>query len=244
MRIPRLLLSLSAILFGSLSASAQFAIQDYVPMKMIQTESPVFPSSVYPLGLTSGEAQVAIQIDDTGQLTDYVIAAYSHPAFGDAAVAALKKWQFKPALIHGVPRSATADLVFDFKVGTVVVDLTVFSITELIRFKMFPDAMSFSACSLGQLDRIPTPIKIVRPEYPQSLARNKKTIRITVGFYIDELGRVRLPAVSPAMNESNEELCAAVVTAVGQWRFEPPILGGKPTLVLAQQDFDFKPATR
>ena len=60
-------------------------------------------------------------------------------------------------------------------------------------------------------------------------------------FLIDEEGRVRLPAVSRATNEANEELAAAAVTAVTQWRFEPPTAKGKPVLVRAQQDFAFQP---
>jgi hypothetical protein len=29
---------------------------------------------------------------------------------------------------------------------------------------------------------------------------------------------------------------------VAQWQFDPPTAKGKPVLVLAQQDFNFKPA--
>jgi hypothetical protein len=35
-------------------------------------------------------------------------------------------------------------------------------------------------------------------------------------------------------------LCAAAITAVEQWQFEPPVSRGRPVLVLVQQDFNFK----
>jgi TonB family protein len=242
MKTLRLLAAGSALLGAALPAFCQFVTPDYVPMRCIQTEPAVFPVSVLPLGITTGMARVAIQIDDAGRLTDYVVSAYTYPAFADAAVAALKKWQFRPAQIRGFARSATADLSFTFKSGFVVVDMTRFSVPEMIHYRLIPNAMAFSACTLAELDRIPTPTRIIQPEFEHSLGRRHE-VRITVEFYIDQDGHVRLPAVSPEMNQANEELSAAAVHAVEQWQFEPPVAKGKPALVLAQQDFDFKGAS-
>ena len=36
-----------------------------------------------------------------------------------------------------------------------------------------------------------------------------------------------------------EVLANAAVNAVAQWRFEPPVVGGKPVLALASQEFNF-----
>jgi TonB family protein len=242
MKIPRLLLLPAALFCGSLPAVAQFAPPVYEPMKLIQTVSPVFPQQALTLGLRHGEVHLAIQIDADGALTDYVVTAYSHPAFADAAVAAIKQWKYVPARIHGLTCSATADLNFKFKAeGLVVVDLTVLTISELIHFRMVPNSMAYSACTLGQLDRTPTPIKIVKPEYPEALARTSHGGHVTVKFYIDEQGRVRLPSVDRQAIEANGELAGAAVTAVAQWQFEPPLMNGKPVLILAQQDIAFKP---
>jgi TonB family protein len=215
----------------------------YVPMRYIETVTPVFPQKVIALGLMRGEAAVAVQIDAEGQLTDYVVVGYSHPAFGSEAVAAIKQWKFIPALIRGTPVSSTIDLSFRFKSDGAVVDQTVFSISELIRFKLMPNAEAFSVTSLGQLDRTPTPTKIVKPDYVPDRGDRSRAAHVTVQFYIDEKGRVRLPAVTAESNASNEELAAAAITAVSQWRFEPPLVKGRPVLVLAEQDFDYKPAT-
>jgi TonB family protein len=244
MKSHQTLLICAACLCGIPAANAQLDQPYYVPMKYTETVSPVFPSKVLPLGLLSGQAAVAVQIDAEGHLTDYVVAAYSHPAFAEEAVAAVKQWKFRPAQIRGIQVSSTADLVFDFKTGGAVVDQTVFSITELIRYRLVPNASAFSVYSLGQLDRIPTPTRIVKPNYTPEQARHTRESDVTVQFYIDEMGHVRLPSVSAGTSEANEDLSAAAVMAVSQWQFEPPLYKGKPVLVLAQQDFDYKPTRR
>ena len=167
MKNLRLLLLFPA-LCAPFAAFAQFVPQDYVPMRFIQSVSPVFPERVIAFGLTSGEARVAVQVDDSGQLTDFLVVAYSHPAFAEAATSAVKKWHFRPAMVHGFPRSATAVLDFKFKAGRVVVDLSTDSAAEMIHFQAgAPTAaasLPVSARSDQGLDRIPTPTKISQAE--------------------------------------------------------------------------------
>jgi TonB family protein len=239
---PRHLAVVSALLLAALPASAQFVAPAYVPMSYVEAQQPLFPRKAVDLGLARGEARIAIQIDENGRLTDYVAVAYSHPAFRDAAVEALKAWTFRPAQVHGNARSATAVLDFAFKAEGVVVDLTLDSAAEVIHYRLTPGSESYRACTLSDLDKIPTPTKIVKPAYTPEQAKESHIDHVTVDFYIDEDGRVRLPAVSRDVDEADEELCAAAVSAVEQWRFEPPVKHGSPVLVLAQQVFEFKAA--
>jgi TonB family protein len=111
------------------------------------------------------------------------------------------------------------------------------SAIEMIHFRVAPDSNSYRVCTLDQLDRIPTPTKIVKPLYSREKGHGFHEGHITVGFYIDEKGHVRLPAVS---RESDEELSAAAIMAVEQWQFEPPVSRGQPVVVRAEQTFDFK----
>ena len=242
MKTLRHLILLPAIACGAVPLLAQFENRDYVPMSYIETEQPVYPSVATNLGLVSGEARICVQIDDAGLLTDSLALAYSHPAFYESAVTALKKWQFKPAIIHGFSRSATAVLDFNFRSQGVVVNLTTDTMAEIIHFRVAPNSMSYRVCTLSELDRIPVPTKIVKPYYTPEQARRSHVSRVNVQFYIDEAGHVRLAAVSRQTDEADEELCAAAVTAVEQWQFEPPVSKGRPVLVLAQQDFDFRAA--
>jgi periplasmic protein TonB len=217
-------------------------VPDYVPVKIDQTPEASFPSALVTVGVKSGSASVAVAVDDAGRLTDYLVTAYTHPAFADSAVAAIKKWKFEPAMIHGFPRNSKSDLTFRFQMeGVVVMTMSAFSYEEMMDLKLAPGSFAYRACTLGELDRIPTPTKIVNPTYPTRLARGGGG-KVQVGFYIDEEGRVRMPSVSLETNEANEELAAIAVTAVSQWQFEPPTRKGRPVLVVARQVFAFDPS--
>lgn len=243
MKLLRLSLLPTLVALAAPAAFAQFATPAYEPLKIDQTVSAAFPQEALDAGFRSGTARLAIQIDADGNLTDYLVTVYTHPKFAEAAVAAVKHWHYRPARIHGNARSATADINFNFESpGVVVVDMTALTGPELFRFKIVPNASAYSACTLSQLDRTPTPVKIVKPVYPENLARSSKGGHVVVEFYIDEQGHVRLPSVDQKTIEANEELAALAVTAVEQWQFEPPMMNGRPVLTLAQQDFDFKPA--
>jgi TonB family protein len=234
---------MAAALLLPAGLTAQIQVPEYVPMKIIQTEPVIFPHTARDLGITSGEAQVAVQIDESGKLTDYLVTAYTYPAFADAAVVALKEWEFKPAYLRGEPRSATADLSFKFESrGLVVVDLNVSSYVEQRNYQLHPGIYAFHACTLRELDRIPTPTKVVKPVYPRNFA--DKDVTVTVQFYIDEQGHVRLPAVSRAIGVAHDSLSAAAVQAVQSWEFEPPLCRGRPVVVSARQDFNFRAAPK
>lgn len=241
MKSPRILVLCALTLCSSLSAMPGFP--DYVPVKVNQRQEAVYPSSLVSVGLKSGSASVAIAVDDAGHLTDYLVTAYTHPAFADSAVAALKKWTFEPAMIHGFPRNSKSDLTFRFQMeGVVVVTMTSLSYGEMLHLKLAPGSYAYRACTLGELDHIPIPTKIVNPVYQDKLARSSRGGHVLVSFYIDEQGHVRMPSVSKETNDANEELAALAVTAVSQWQFDPPMWKGRPVLVAAQQDIHFKPS--
>ena len=236
------LILFAAVVSASFRLAAQIGTPEYVPVKIEQTEEPGFPPSLVEVGIKSGAASIAVAVDDNGKITDCLVTAYTHPSFAENALKALKKWKFEPALVHGSPRNSMTDITFRFEMaGVVLVTLTPLTYNELVHFQIFPNSMAFSACSLGQLDRIPTPKKIVTPDYPNRLARSSRGGHVSVEFYIDQEGHTRIPSVSKETNEANEELASIAITAVSQWEFEPPMMKGKPALVRARQDFDFKP---
>ena len=72
-----------------------------------------------------------------------------------------------------------------------------------------------------------------------SVNSDEKVHTVTVEFYIDEQGTVRMAAVP--RESAGDVYAAAAVAAVEQWRFEPPLRKGEPVLVLAQQEFKFRP---
>jgi TonB family protein len=243
--------SLTILLFASALCSplalalGPEGVPDYVPVGIDQTVEPAYPSVLVPLGVKSGTACIAVAVDATGRLTDYLVTAYSHPAFADSALAAVKKWKFEPAQVRGIPRNSKSDLTFRFQMeGVVVMTMTVLSYEEMLDLRLAPGSTVYRACTLGELDRIPNPTKIVNPVYPNALARSSRGGHVAVAFYIDEQGHVRMPSVSRETDEANEELSGIAVSAVSQWAFDPPTSKGRPVLVLAQQDFNFNPTVR
>ena len=108
-------------LWTSLPGAAQVGVPDYEPVGINQTEEATFPRSLVNVGIKSGAASIAVAVDADGRVTDYLVTAYSHPAFAESAVAAMKKWIFRPAEIHGERRNSKVDLTFRFELEGVVV---------------------------------------------------------------------------------------------------------------------------
>jgi TonB family protein len=200
-----------------------------------QTGVLVFPSSMIGEGVYSGEASAVISVDADGKLVDWLITGFTHQAFADAASQALKRWKYQPAVVRGHRRASSADILFEFRTeGVVVMTLPGTLLRQAARGHTDTHYI-YTPCHLRDLDRIPTPIHVVSP-----VARHNGPIRtVTVGFYIDEEGRVRIPTVE--MESVEDALAAASVAAVEQWRFEPPIRKGQRVLVYVQQDFTFMP---
>ncbi len=235
-------LSVVLIAMGAVSAVVAAVDGAYQPMRVIQTDAAMFPRRVLDLGIQQGYAQVSVQVDEKGNLTDHLVTGYSHEAFAETAVAALKRWRFEPARLNGQPHGATSDLTFNFESqGLVVVDLSVTRYVEIRDYQIRPGHYVYGVKRMRQLDRIPTPTKVVVPPYPVAPSEQPRAANVAVTFYIDEKGRVRLPAVSRDVAEDDAIFAMVAVDAVSQWEFEPPTSGGVPVLVLARQEFNFTP---
>ena len=91
---------------------------------------------------------------------------------------------------------------------------------------------------MRDFDRIPVPLHTVTPAYPKELAAQGD---VTVEFYIDEQGAVRMPSVIGGPPRLLAELA---VDSVRQWKFEPPTSKGRPVLVCVRQVFRFKPTAK
>ena len=89
-----LVLSVSAFTSGAL---AQAKTEPPVP---VRTVAPDYPDELRRDGV-SGLVMVKCQIDAQGNVTETEIEKSSNPAFEKPAVAALKKWKFKPAKQDG-----------------------------------------------------------------------------------------------------------------------------------------------
>lgn len=225
-------------LAGPAVAQNQIPVAERTPIRIEQTAPAQFPRKLDRTQVMQGEAWVVINVDATGKLIDVLVTGYTRREFADEAVAALRLWEYQPATVRGEPWPTVRELHFDFARTGVVVDFTGLSLMLVDMEKMLQDRVTFRARSLRELDRIPVPVQMASPVYPQEWASAGKVGNVTVEFYIDATGQVRIPAV---LQWDKPELAYAAVQAVRQWKFEPPLVRGEPVLVLARQEFHFSP---
>jgi TonB family protein len=72
----------------------------------------------YPAGLPQkikGEAIISFRVDTHGRVLDPVVAKATDPAFGGAALEAIRQWRFVPKVRDGVPVESTAQIPFEFE---------------------------------------------------------------------------------------------------------------------------------
>jgi TonB family protein len=234
---PVHLIGIGVLLAGSLLAQPTVSSPEWQSMKIQETVEPIFPPHLLQIGINRGRARVAVDTDANGKLVEWLVLGYTHQAFADAAVVAIKQWKFEPARLRGEPAGTIVDLDFDFSVsGIVVSNQNVTEATEALLQRLQPDRFTDLPCAAQDLDRVPTPLVTVAPRYPIELAKRgiKGTVRIS--FYIDQTGAVRLPSV-PVHEDS--ELTEFALDALNQWKFTPPTSHGRPVLARATEDFNF-----
>lgn len=89
--------------------------------------------------------------------------------------------------------------------------------TEFPSSAMLP-ADQLAAFDLADLDKQPTAISQVAPNYPRELLRGKVEGNVVLVFIVDENGRVEDPRVE---NSTHPDFEKAALDALRRWRFQP-----------------------
>ncbi len=231
-------IGLALILSGAALAQPPAGTPAWKPLQIDQTVAPIFPLQLLQWGVTRGRAEIAVSTDAAGRLEDLLAVGYTRPEFADAAITAIRHWKFDPARLRGEPVGTTVQLDFRYTAeGVVVSSATINDTMEIMLARLLAGSHAYGTCSRGKLDRMPTPVTTVAPQYSQQLAERGIKGSVTVEFYIDESGAVRLPAV--VSHADDPFLGALAVEALRQWKFMPATAGGRPVLVRASQAFVF-----
>jgi TonB family protein len=231
------LLFLALGLVASVSQAQTFMPSaDRQSVKIIQTVTPIFPLGLPELGFFQGEARIAIAVDDTGKLTDWLVVGYSHRRFAEESVDAIKEWRFEPARLRGKPVSVQIELLISFETSGVVISCDVSTSMTRYTNMLFKNREAYQPCTMKEIDRIPTPRNAVSPAYSEALAKQGVQGTVIIEFFIDETGKLRMPAI---LSADYDELASLAVAAMQQWKFEPPTRQGVPVLVRAKQVFHF-----
>src|SRR3954464_1677865 len=93
--------------------SGLHAADGIVPAKA-KTVPAVFPLQLIYQGRLHGQAMVALEVDESGKLSDALVVAHTHPAFAQAAVESVRKWTFTPTVVDGIPVLSRIDVLFEF----------------------------------------------------------------------------------------------------------------------------------
>jgi TonB family protein len=207
----------------------------YVPCKISSKTSAVFPARLITSGVTHGEVQVVLEVGTDGQLTDALVAAFTHREFADEVLRVLHHSRFAPGSVDGQPIISIVNLTYKFEISGVMayqrIGLPGREVEKLgAEFEYQPHG-------LATIDQPPSGRDLPGPIYPKKWSDEGRVGSVTVDFYIDENGRTRMPVTVGA---ADEYLAAAAIAAVKDWRFETPRDRGLPVLAHAQQTFVFK----
>ena len=205
-----------------------------VPCMILEKIQPQFPVRMLKEGATHGVVRVLLHVNSTGELIDTLVTAHSRRPFADEALRAIEKWKFSPGREKGTPIDTIIDLTFTFEVKEVYL-VQRFGTKDVSATERF-EGYDYHPRDVQSLDRLPTPLNLVEPTYPQEWVKQGIAGSVTVDFFIDETGKARFPAAAPG---THELLAGIAVAAVQQWRFIPPKAKGRPVLVRARQIFDF-----
>ena len=199
---------------------------------------PEFPSYVQLTGNNRGVVTVAIGRDTEGHVTDVLVLDSTHPRLSQSVVDAVSKWKF---VFPANPPPSGQEIVpivrflFTAK-GISIVSALTGSLAS--KDRDVNENSPVMLPSFAELDAVPKPINNPMPRFTGALADRAANTTVTVKFFVDETGKVRVPII---IDSSVPELGRAVLAAVEQWRYEPPRMGGHETIALEIQTFNFGP---
>jgi TonB family protein len=206
----------------------------YVPCKISSQTRASFPVRLITNGITHGEVQVVLEVGTDGQLTDALLAAYTHREFADEVLRVLNKSRFAPGLVNGQPVISIVNLIYKFESSGIVAYQRIGLPTKAV--ESLGDEFAYRPHGLSTIDQPPSGRDQPGPIYPKKWSDEGRVGNVTVDFYIDESGRTRMPVT---VGDADEYLAAAAIAAVKDWRFETPRHRGRPVLAHAQQTFVF-----
>lgn len=84
--------------------------------ELLDGYAPVYPARALMEGVT-GQAAVVFTVDEEGRTTGIRAESATIPEFGEAVVAALERWRFRPAALQGEPVRMTMRVPFPFEIA-------------------------------------------------------------------------------------------------------------------------------
>lgn len=184
-----------------------------VPVRRV---APEFPSALKK-ELVHGEAVLECLVDAEGRAQEIRVTESTHPAFGQAAVEALERWEFSPGTINGQPAPMRIRVPFDFK-------LSAEQILEVVAGRPVFMEVRETVIPASQLPAWPRPKAFYIPRYPPELEGTGKYGKVVVNITIDKEGKVINPRLVKATYP--EFVVPALITAL-KLEFPPQVMANR-----------------
>ena len=199
------------------------------PPVAIRTVNPKHPDGLLKK-LVNGDAEIDCLVTAEGRVADARVFAASHPEFGEAAMEAVRQWEFRPAERNGTPIAMRVRIPIAFQISDD-------QLLEAMAGHPLHEKIDGSIIPAEQLPTWPYPKKILMPRYPANLRGSGKYGKAVVAIVINKEGKVINPKV--VKYTYPEFIWPALVTVVNL-EFEPVRVDKTPIYVSMELQYDFK----
>ncbi|MBL9186036.1 MAG: TonB family protein [Opitutaceae bacterium] len=187
------------------------------PPRVISQVPPIYPFEMRVSGMR-GEVMVDFMVDIEGRVRNAYVVRSLNPSFDDPAIEAVRRWRFEAARVGERPVATRMQVPIIFSLNETYDGgrgpLTAPRKADMAKL---PEAYRY--------DTPPKPTGTVRPVYPYALLKARKSGQASVGYIVDEKGRVVRADVREA---SAPEFGRAVQAAIESFTFQPALRAGKP----------------
>ncbi|HXA79864.1 MAG TPA: TonB family protein, partial [Opitutaceae bacterium] len=181
------------------------------PPKPTNTVLAVYPFELLRDGV-DGTADVRFLVSPSGEVAQAIVVKATRPEFGQALLAMIDVWKFKPAMKDGKPTLTVLDISQEFSDNGG--DVPVSDEASDLLYKLKKDKLAL--CAIKDLDARPQLLSQAPLVFPTALIGKVDKGQAVVEFLIDHEGNVQLPRVVSATDPA---FGYAAVQGVTAWRF-------------------------
>ncbi len=181
--------------------------------------------------LANGTAVLECLVDTEGKVQQIQVVEASHPAFGQAAVESLERWEFTPGTINGRPTPVRIRVPFEFQ-------LSIEQILETVAGRPVFMEVRETVIPASQLPAWPRPKNFYIPRYPPELEGSDKYGKAVVNITINKEGKVINPRI---VKVTYPEFAAPALITALKLEFPPQVMANREVIhVNLDIQFDFK----
>jgi TonB family protein len=139
----------------------------------------------------TGSADVECLVTVDGKVAEARVVSASRPEFGEAALEAVKQWEFEPGTRNGAPAQMRIRIPLNFAIGNED------SLESFLGRKLYQEIPG-EIVRAESLTKYPVPKQLVQPRYPPALRGSGKKGKAVVSIVITPEGKVVNPKLVKA----------------------------------------------